>query len=124
MGKKILAIDDDIDILSIFQLVLEEDGFEVITSRIGISPEDLSLMLPDLILLDINIDGFPKSGVEICTEYKGNKAVEHVPVLLVSSEHNLEMLAASCKANGFLSKPFNIMDLTNKVKEFVSSEIN
>lgn len=120
MGKKILAIDDDIDILSIFQLVLEEDGFEVITSKIGISPEELSVMLPDLVLLDINIEGFPKSGVEICTEYKTHQVVAHVPVLLVSSEHNLELLAASCRANGFLNKPFNIDELTNKVREFVS----
>ena len=120
MAKKILIIEDDLEILSIFEFILEEEGYELLMKQTGISVEDATTFNPDLILFDVRLDGFPKTGAEICLEYKESEKLAKVPMLLVSSEHNLEILAAGCKADGFVSKPFNVSTLLNKVKEFIN----
>ena len=120
MKKRILVVDDDIDIRSILEFILLQEDFEPILMHIGPSIEDIFSLQPDLILLDVMIDGFRKSGSDICAEFKSNAAIAKIPILLVSAEHHLDLLAKSCNADGFIPKPFDIEDLVNKVKEFLS----
>lgn len=120
MGKRILIIEDDIDILSIFEMILEEEGYELLLKQTGLPLEEAILFKPDLILLDVRLEGFPKLGTEICTEFKESRELANIPMILISSEHNLEVLADGCHADGFLSKPFQIDKLINKVKEFIN----
>ncbi|WP_158799044.1 two-component system response regulator [Pedobacter sp. L105] len=120
MRKKILVIDDDEDILSILDIILEGEGYETILYSSGTTPEEVNRLNPDLILLDIRIAGFPKTGVEICTEFKSRLDTALIPVLLISAEENIEFLVSDCGANGFINKPFNIHMLVDKVKEFLT----
>jgi len=120
MKKKILVIDDDEDILDIWSIILGDEGFKLELRNTGPSTEEVNLLHPDLILLDVRINGFPKSGVEICSELKSNTSVANIPILLVSAEYNLEALASSCLADGFVNKPFDIDLVLKKVREFVS----
>lgn len=120
MAKKILIIEDDVEILSIFEFILAEEGYELLLKQKGISVEEATVFDPDLILFDVKLVGFPKTGAEICMEYKESEALGNVPMLLVSSEHNLEVLANGCKADGFVNKPFDVSTLLNKVKEFIN----
>lgn len=120
MAKRILVIDDDEDILSIFDLIFCEEGFEAILYNTGTTIEDIKNLRPDLILLDIRIVGFEKTGTEICAEIKNQLELEKIPVLLVSAEENVDLLATSCGANGYVNKPFDINKLLVKVKEFIN----
>lgn len=120
MGKKILVIDDDEDILSILDIILWEEGYEPILYNTGTTAEDVNRLHPDLILLDIRIAGFSKTGVEICTEFKSKPDTVGIPVLLISAEDNIDLLANGCGANGYINKPFDIYQLINKVKEFIT----
>lgn len=120
MGRKILVIDDDEDILAILGIILEQEGYELELRQTGLSSEEASLLHPDLILLDVRLEGFSKTGTEICAEFKSSKTLSHIPILLVSAEHNLNLLASNCGANGFVNKPFDISGIVNKVKEFIS----
>mgnify|MGYP003574957094 CR=1 FL=1 len=120
MRKKILIIEDDTEILSIFEMILEEEGYELLLRQSGLSVEEATIFNPDLILLDVRIEGYPKLGTEICKEFKASKMLAKVPMLLISSENNLDLLAAGCHADGFLSKPFDVTRLVNKVKEFIN----
>jgi len=120
MGKRILVIDDDRDILSIMDIILGEEGYQVILYDNGTTADQIKLLQPDVILLDIRIAGFHKSGAEICREIKSELELSGIPVLLVSAEANVASLAESCGANGYVNKPFDIEKLLSTVKEFIS----
>jgi len=120
MGRKILVIDDDEDILAILGIILEQEGYELELRQTGPTTEEVDFLHPDLILLDVRLEGFSKSGTEICAEFKSNTNLAHIPIVLVSAEHNLQLLADHCGANGFVNKPFDIGGIVNKVKEFIS----
>nr|WP_294943887.1 response regulator [uncultured Mucilaginibacter sp.] len=120
MGKRILVIDDDEDILSIFDIIFGEEGYEPILFNTGTSVEEIKILHPDLILLDVRINGFEKSGAQICSEIKAQLDLEKIPVILVSAEEDIQLLANSCGANAFVNKPFDIYQLLTKVKEFIT----
>ena len=120
MPKRILVIDDDEDILSIFDIVFGEEGYERILYNTGTTMEHIKILHPDLILLDVRIAGFEKSGAEICKEIKTELELSSIPVLLVSAEFNVEQLALGCGANGYINKPFDIEGILEKVKEFIN----
>ncbi|MEJ2883587.1 response regulator [Pedobacter sp. GR22-6] len=120
MAKKILVIDDDKDILSILDIIFGDEGYERVLCNTGISTEHIKILDPDLILLDVRIVGFPKTGAQICAEIKKERDLESIPVLLVSAELNVPELAQSCGANGYVNKPFDIDKLVKKVKEFIN----
>jgi two-component system response regulator VicR len=120
MAKRILVIDDDEDILNILDIILGDEGYEAILSQTGPTTEEIKILHPDLILLDIRISGFEKTGVQICAEIKSELALANIPVLLFSAEMDVPILANNSGANGYVKKPFDINKLLAKVKEFIN----
>lgn len=100
-----LLIDDSETTLRMVASVLNRAGFEVRTST---DVEQLTSALgewrPDLILTDVNMPG--TSGVEVCRRLKATYDTAHVPVVLFSglSSAELEVLARTCEADGYLNK--------------------
>ena len=120
MAKRILVIDDDEDILSILDILFAEEGYDVVLQNTGTTADQVKLIGPDLILLDVRIGGFAKTGDEICAEIKRELELNDIPVLLVSAEADVRERASFCGADGFLNKPFDINKLLVKVKEFIT----
>lgn len=120
MSKKVLIIDDDIELLWLFQAILEQQQIKAITFNTGIPLSEIIAEEPDLILLDVNILGCEKNGVDICTEIKESKENANLPVLLVSSESDLDALARCCGADDFIAKPFDIDYLMEKVRKHLT----
>lgn len=120
MAKRVLVIDDDEDILTILNIILGDEGYEAILSQTGPTTEEIKILHPDLILLDVRIVGFEKTGAEICAEIKSKLELANIPVLLFSSETDVAALANSSGANGYVKKPFDINKLLAKVKEFIN----
>ena len=120
MAKRILVIDDDEDILSILNIVFADEGYEVVLQNTGATADEVKLISPDLILLDVRIVGFYKTGDEICAELKRELELSDIPVLLVSAEPDVHQRAVACGANGYLNKPFEINKLLEKVKDFIT----
>lgn len=118
-AKRILVIDDDEDILAILNIVFQEEGYEIVLSNTGEAAFELQLIHPDLILLDVRISGFFKSGADICRELKSNEKTRNIPVLLLSAEDDLADIASGCGADYFISKPFDVFDILMRVKEFL-----
>jgi DNA-binding response OmpR family regulator len=119
MSKRILVIDDDEDILEILHIVLAEEGYDVVLSNTGEAAEHIRIIHPDLILLDVRIEGSAKSGDEICAELKMQYADEKMPIVLLSAETNLEVLANECGADLFIPKPFDIYQLLKQVQKLL-----
>lgn len=119
--SRILAVDDDNDILEVLQFILEDSGYEVDTLSDGNFLFDkIGQHTPDLILLDIMLGNL--DGRELCRNVKANINTSSIPVILVSASHNV---AASMNQKGapnaFIAKPFDINDLLTTIKAQLQS---
>jgi len=119
MAKLILIIEDDPDILEILGIIFQEEGFDIVSKRNGMSADEIGLLHPDLVLLDVRINGFEKTGAQICAELKKYAQTKSLPVMLISAETNLADIAYSCGANAHVTKPFEINSLVEKVKGMI-----
>ena len=112
--QRILAVDDDKDILEVLQYILEESGYEVETLSDGLLLfEKIKEHMPDLILLDImlgNVDGR-----ELCKAVKTGIETHDIPVIMISASHNLS-LNQKDSPDDFLAKPFDLSELLNKIQ--------
>ena len=106
--KKILVVEDDVDILYIVQHILVSHGFDVQTHSTGLNVPDIVMHYhPNLILLDIRLPG--KLGTEVCSELK--QIHTNLPVILLSAHADQGEAFAICDADGFIQKPFDITNL-------------
>ncbi len=117
--KKLLIVDDEPDILEFLQVILEEEGYEVLTSTKGEYLEQLhNVGLPQLILLDVLLSG--KDGREIVKYLKSQDETKHIPVIMFSAHPSAEQTARAAGAEDFIAKPFNIDDLLAKIAQLLS----
>jgi DNA-binding response OmpR family regulator len=114
--SRILAVDDDKDILEVLQFILEDSGYEVKTLSDGNQLfQKISEQHPDLILMDIMLNGL--DGRDLCKNVKLNLSTHTIPVIMISASHNLsDVLHEECAPNDFLAKPFDINVLLNKIQ--------
>ncbi|MEZ2336332.1 two-component system response regulator [Mucilaginibacter sp. RCC_168] len=122
MRKKILVIEDDPDILELLSYILREEGYEVMGCEDGSACRHLLEILPDLILMDIRLKEPGQNGALICSQLKSHSATRCFPVVLLSAEFNLPALSKACGADGFISKPFDLEVLMEKVREIVGQK--
>lgn len=116
--KKLLIVDDEPDILEFLQVILEEEGYEVLTSTKGEYLEQLhNGGLPQLILLDVLLSG--KDGRDIVKHLKTQDETKHIPVIMFSAHPSAEQTALAAGAEDFIAKPFNIDDLLAKITELL-----
>lgn len=115
--RRILAVDDNKDILEVLQFILEDYGYTVITLTDGHSLfEKINEHQPDLILLDIMLGDM--DGRELCKEVKQKTETHNIPVILISATHDAGDISrqGSIKPDGFIPKPFDINVLINMVE--------
>ncbi len=116
--KKILVVDDEPDILEFLQIILLEEGYEVITSDKGEFLEQLhNGGLPNLIIVDVLLSG--KDGREIVKHLKSQEETRHIPVIMCSAHPSAEHTAREAGAEDFIAKPFEIDLLLSKVATFL-----
>ncbi len=112
--KRILVVDDDKDILNILKLILQMNGFEVMVTPNGEEALTKSLTYcPQLVLLDVFLSG--SDGRDICNLLKGNPSTKNIPVVIFSAHSNVEDVLKVCDADDFISKPFDISELVEKI---------
>lgn len=118
MGKKISILEDDQGIREIVELIFLQEDYEV--TGFGSVSEFMSGKcdtLPDLFLLDVKLpDG---NGLSVCDMLKSAEATTHVPVLMMSAHADLDEMKNNCRADGFISKPFDIDHLLDMVKKSI-----
>jgi DNA-binding response OmpR family regulator len=114
MKKNIYVLEDDEGIREVIVLLLSEEDYEVHEfANISEFMKADERSLADLFLLDIKLpDG---NGIDVCSRLKSNQATKNVPVLMMSAHASKKEVECSCKAQGFVAKPFDIYNLLNKV---------
>ena len=86
MREKILLVDDDPDILDAISMILESQGYQVVTARDGVEGlANLKAEKPDLMILDLlmpNMDGFA-----VCKELQDPRWAKYrdIPILILTS---------------------------------------
>ena len=114
--SKILVIDDDVDILSVMEVLLSMKGFNVeVTAKGENTFPKIESFKPDLILLDVLISGY--DGRKICKQLKENEFTRHIPVIMFSAHPGAAATIADYGADDFISKPFDVKNLLKKVNE-------
>ncbi len=116
--KKILLIDDEVDLLETIQYQFESKGFEVITAQDGLEGlERLKTDSPDLIILDMNMPRM--NGVEFYQNICGESGKPSHPVLVLTARANMEQLFRELDIDGFMSKPFDIDQLVKEADTII-----
>ncbi len=113
--KKIFISDDEMDILDILTLMLQAQGYMV---RTTVDPNTLFELkdeeLPDIILLDIWMTGV--DGRDICNQLKQTERTKDIPVIFISANSNIQEIAESCNAQGYIAKPFEMAEMLNIIR--------
>lgn len=113
----ILAVDDDPDILEALDLLLEDEGYRIILATDGKSAQrSIQRQTPDLVLLDIRLPDI--NGIDLAKEMKKNKNTQDIPIILFSANYNIKKSDVA-HADDFISKPFDIDDLTGRIKRVI-----
>ncbi|RFZ92672.1 response regulator [Mucilaginibacter conchicola] len=109
-SKKIIIFDDDEDILSICNYILEEQGWEVHThTDCNNIIEKVSAVIPDVILMD---NWIPDAGGIIATQtLKKDEKLKAIPVVYFSANSDIQLLADHAGAEAYLAKPFDLEEL-------------
>lgn len=113
---KILAVDDDPDILDLLQYNLNKEGFIVKTvSDSSLAVDEALAMFPDLIILDIMMT--PYSGIEICKHLRSLSVFHdtYIFFLTARSESYYQDAALDTGGDDFIEKIIGLRALTNKV---------
>jgi two-component system cell cycle response regulator DivK len=121
MNKRVLILDDDLDILQICAIVLKKKGFDVSTLNSSNQIlEQVRNYQPDVILMDNWIPG--PGGIEATRQLKGSE-LQDIPVIFFSANSNVTQLAREAQADYFLQKPFDIAELEAIVQMAITQSV-
>jgi CheY-like chemotaxis protein len=122
--KKVLVVDDSETVLDMARDALERNGYEVLTALSAKEADTFIFgeMKPDVIVMDVMLpvlDGDKKTRM-----LKENEAVRHIPILLLSSkpEQELLYLVAESGADGFIRKPFVPRQLIEQIENVMAGQ--
>lgn len=120
-GKKIIIVDDNVELLEEVEDLLRDSGYRVygFSDPVGATDEAEKIM-PDLVLLDLKMD--KKSGLEIAMELKDNPKTRAIPLVAISGYYKKSFPILEADGfNAFLKKPFDPEDLIETVEKFIKS---
>ncbi len=119
---KILLIEDDSFLLSMYATKFSMENFEVITAEDGEKGiRSAAKELPDIILLDILL---PKiNGFDVLEQLKANKLTRHIPVILLtnlSQRSEIEQGLAGGAEDYLIKAHFMPSEVVDKIKKVLS----
>jgi CheY-like chemotaxis protein len=124
MGKKILVVDDEPDLLKVTLVRLKKTEYEVYGGTDGWEALDIARqVIPDLIILDVYLPMM--NGDEVTKILKKNDELKHIPVILITANAMaLDERVKECGADGYLTKPFEPEELIGIVKKFLGNSMD
>jgi DNA-binding response OmpR family regulator len=124
-GKKILVVDDELDVVAYVRNFLEDHGFAVISATDGKEGfAKAKAELPDLIVLDIVM---PKdTGVRMYRDLYEDGETRHIPVVILTGiSHEFKRFISTRRQvpapAGYFEKPADLNKVLERVEEILSS---
>lgn len=117
----ILVIDDEEDILISLKHLLENRGYVTsVLSRPETAFTMISVLMPDIILLDIKLA--EQDGRDICMQLKSNGKTKRVKIILISGLIVSKEDYIGYGADDFIEKPIHFPTLLKKMKNLLSEK--
>jgi len=117
MGRRVLLIEDEPNIIEAISFILTRDGWTVHTHADGqTAAERVRALPPDLVILDVMLPG--RSGLEILRELREDAATADLPVLMLTArgQPRDRDLAMSLGASHYMTKPFSNAEMLEQVR--------
>jgi DNA-binding response OmpR family regulator len=122
--KKIVYVEDELEMIDLVKLILSRKGYEVIGAAGGREGLDIiQEMVPDLVLLDLMMPDI--EGWDVYQQIRANDATKHIPVIVVTAKaQNIDKVLGLhiAKVNDYISKPFSPQDLVASVEKVLEVE--
>ncbi len=118
----ILIVDDNPENLSVLFDILKAESYQVLIAQTGyIALEVLNKVIPDVILLDIRMEGL--DGFETCRQIKANPKTQDIPVLFISALSELQDKITGFKAGAvdYITKPFQHEEVLVRVQTHITN---
>ena len=123
MKKKILIVEDNLDIIYIHRRIVQNLGYDFILAVNGKEAVEMAAtQLPDLILLDIMLPEM--DGLEAARQIRKNPKTHFIPILAVTAKITLED-KEDCLRNGcddYLPKPFTHLQLSSRIEKLLKQD--
>ena len=115
MGKTVLVVDDEKNIVDILTFNLQREGYNVLCAYDGKDGLDIALSgHPDLILLDVMLPYL--NGFDVCSEIRKQDKLTPIIMLTAREEERDKILGLELGADDYIIKPFSIKELLARVK--------
>ena len=113
---RILVVDDEDPIREVVSMVLEDEGYEVVTAPHGAAAlGQIRRARPDAILLDMRMPVM--DGWQFARAYRQLPG-PHAPIIVVTAAQHAARWAAEVKADGYVAKPFDLPHLLDVVGRY------
>lgn len=121
--KKIVYVEDEMEMIDLVKLILNRKGYEVIGAAGGREGLDIIRdIVPDLVLLDLMMPDI--EGWDVYQQMRADDATKHIPVIVVTAKaQNIDKVLGLhiAKVNDYISKPFSPQDLVTSVEKVFES---
>ena len=122
MSKKILIVDDEPNIVTALEYLLQRSGYEVLLARDGDAAlKQVEEHVPDLVLLDVMLS--LKSGYEVCQRMRERADWQHIKIIMLSAKGREAEVnkGLSIGADLYVTKPFSNKELVAKIDELLAA---
>lgn len=115
MGKTVLIVEDEQNIVDILSFNLEREGYDTLEAYDGNTGLQLALeQNPDLVLLDLMLPGM--DGFEVCRRIRETGSAVPILMLTAREEEADKVLGLELGADDYITKPFGMRELLARVK--------
>ena len=123
MGKRVLLVEDELNIVEAIRFLLSREGWQVETHVDGATAiEKIREGRPDLVVLDYMLPG--KNGIDILTELRADSDFSDLPILMLTARGQSKDRAQAERAgvSRFMTKPFSNTEVLNAVRDLVRAK--
>ncbi len=117
MGKRVLIVDDEPNIVISLEFLMKREGFEVSVARDGEEAlRKVEESTPDVMLLDVMMP--KKTGYEVCQQIRANPSLSGVKIVILTAKGWDTEVAKGLDlgADASMTKPFSTKDLVAQVR--------
>lgn len=123
MKKKILVVDDELDVAKALKIRLKANGYNVVLAYDSIQGFTIANKeKPDLIILDIMIPG--GGGFVVAERLKQSTATHHIPIIFLTGISGGEDRAYKVGATSYLMKPYQPEKLLETIHDALEIDEN
>lgn len=121
--RKILVVDDDLDIIYMVTAIMEKDGYAVKSATDGYEALKLvKTFVPDLMIVDLTMPEI--DGWRLSMKVRQDEKCKNIPIIVLSGLLTDEESKPEPNEpySALMAKPFDIVKLANKVKELLGEK--